>query len=104
MCFVQNAVKQKAMRLLRQKKQYEGQAEGLRNQSFNMEQTNYATQNLKDTQATVAAMKAGLKDMKKEYKKVNIDKIEDMQDDLEDMMEQANEIQEVTISTHYHMT
>ena len=83
------------MRLLRQKKQYEGQAEGLRNQSFNMEQTNYATQNLKDTQATVAAMKAGLKDMKKEYKKVNIDKIEDMQDDLEDMMEQANEIQEV---------
>merc|ERR1719499_106978 len=40
-------------------------------------------------------MKAGLKDMKKEYKKVNIDKIEDMQDDLEDMMEQANEIQEV---------
>ena len=43
----------------------------------------------------MAAMKSGLKEMKKEYKKVNIDKIEDMQDDLEDMMEQANDIQEV---------
>jgi charged multivesicular body protein 5 len=33
-----NAVKQKALRTLKQKKQYEAQAENLRNQSFNMEQ------------------------------------------------------------------
>merc|ERR1719400_2940839 len=35
-----------------------------------------------------------LKEMKKEYKNVNIDQIEDMQDELSDMMEDANEIQE----------
>merc|ERR1712116_115257 len=40
-------------------------------------------------------MKAGMKEMKKEYKKLNITKIENMQDELEDMMEDANEIQEV---------
>ena len=40
-------------------------------------------------------MQSGLKEMKKEYKKVNIDKIEDMQDDMADMMEEANEIQEI---------
>lgn len=40
-------------------------------------------------------MRLGAKEMKKEYKKVNIDTIEDLQDDLEDMMEQANEVQEV---------
>ena len=40
-------VKQKAMRILKQKKMYEGQLEGLRNQAFNMEQTNYTTQMLK---------------------------------------------------------
>jgi charged multivesicular body protein 5 len=41
-----------------------------------MEQANYATQTLKDTQATVNAMKAGVKTMQKEFKKINIDQIE----------------------------
>ena len=41
------------------------------------------------------AMSTGLKEMKREYKKVNIDKIQDLQDDLQDMMEDANEIQEI---------
>ena len=39
-------------------------------------------------------MRLGVKEMKREYKKVNIDNIEDMQDELEDMLEQANEVQE----------
>ena len=50
-----NMVKQRALRVLKQKKMYENQLEGLRNQSFNMEQANYATQNLKDTKTTVSA-------------------------------------------------
>ena len=49
-----NMVKQRALRVLKQKKMYENQLEGLRNQSFNMEQANYATQNLKDTKTTVS--------------------------------------------------
>lgn len=89
-----NMVKQKAMRVLKQKKMYENQLENLRNQSFNMEQANFATQTLKDTKTTVDAMKTGVKQMKKEYKKVNIDEIEDIQDDMEDMLDQANEVQE----------
>merc|ERR1711994_430171 len=90
-----NAVKQKALRLLKQKKQYESQAESMRNQSFNMEQTLMATQTLKDTKTTVNAMKLGVKEMKKEFKNVNIEQIEDMQDELADMLEDANEVQEV---------
>ena len=119
-----NSVKQKALRVLKQKKQYESQADNLRNQSFNMEQVpinfdkvmsrrpfgcdgcfniyehfffsqvNYSTQMLKDTKTTVNAMKTGVKEMKKEFKNINIDQIEDMQDELGDMMEEANEIQE----------
>uniref|UniRef100_A0A3Q3W8Z3 Charged multivesicular body protein 5 n=1 Tax=Mola mola TaxID=94237 RepID=A0A3Q3W8Z3_MOLML len=89
-----NMVKQKAMRVLKQKRMYESQKDQLMQQSFNMEQTNYTIQNLKDTKTTVDAMKVGLKDMKKAYKNVKIDKIEDLQDQLEDMMEDANEIQE----------
>ena len=89
-----NAVKQKALRILKQKKMYENQAGNMRNQAFNMEQANYATQTLKDTHATVAAMKTGVKTMQKEFKKINIDQIEDIQDDLSDMLEQADEVQE----------
>lgn len=55
---------------------YEQQADNLRQQSFNMEQANFACQTLKDTHATVAAMKTGMKEMQKEFKKINIDDIE----------------------------
>ena len=55
---------------------YENQRGNLQQQSFNMEQTNFATQALKDTQTTVSAMKLGVKEMKQAYGKVNIDQIE----------------------------
>lgn len=71
-----NAVKAKAMRILKQKKMYESQLDNLRAQSFNMEQANFAHQTLKDTHATVAAMKDGMKQMKKEFKKINIEEID----------------------------
>eukprot|EP00117_Sycon_ciliatum_P024258 scpid72008/ scgid20401/ Charged multivesicular body protein 5; Chromatin-modifying protein 5; SNF7 domain-containing protein 2 &gt; Charged multivesicular body protein 5; Chromatin-modifying protein 5 len=87
-------VKQRAMRLLKQKKTYENQHANLQQQSFNMEQQNFQIQNLKDTQSTVQAMKMGVKEMKKEYKKVDINQIEDLQDDMEDMMAMADEVQE----------
>ncbi|XP_061522485.1 charged multivesicular body protein 5 [Phycodurus eques] len=89
-----NMVKQKAMRILKQKRMYEGQRDNLMQQSFNMEQTNYTIQTLKDTRTTVDAMKVGLKDMKKVYKHIKIDQIENIQDQLEDMMEDANDIQD----------
>ncbi|XP_040911964.1 charged multivesicular body protein 5-like [Toxotes jaculatrix] len=89
-----NMVKQKAMRVLKQKRMYEGQREQLAQQSFNMEQANYTIQTLKDTKTTVEAMKIGAKEMKKAYKDVKLDQIDDLQDQLEDMMEDANEVQE----------
>lgn len=71
-----NAVKAKALRVLKQRKMYEAQVDNLRQQAFNMEQANYATQTLKDTQVTVVAMKEGVKQMQKEFKNINIDNIE----------------------------
>ncbi|KAJ4937140.1 hypothetical protein JOQ06_001721 [Pogonophryne albipinna] len=89
-----NMVKQKALRVLKQKRMYEGQREQLAQQSFNMEQTNYTIQTLKDTKTTVEAMKIGAKEMKRAYKDVKVDQIDDLQDQLEDMMEDASEVQE----------
>jgi len=96
------AVKKKALMILKQKKQYERQRDQLMQQSFNMEQTNYSLQTVKDTQNVVKAMKGGLKQMKKEYKKINIDQIEDLQDEMEDMLEMADEVQE-TLGRQYGM-
>merc|ERR1712158_200551 len=45
-------------------------------------------------------MKLGVKEMKKEFKNVNIDQIEDLQDDLSDMLEDANEVQEALGRTY----
>lgn len=89
-----NMVKQKALRVLKQRKMYEQQRDNLMQQSFNMEQANFATQTLKDTKITMDAMRLGVREMKREYKKVNLDDIDDLQDDLEDMLDQANEVQE----------
>ncbi|KAJ3415180.1 hypothetical protein HDV05_005460 [Chytridiales sp. JEL 0842] len=88
------AVKQKALRILKQKKMYEGQRDQLMQQSFNIEQASMTTENLKNTLVTVEAMKTANKEMKTQYKKINLDKIEKIQDEMEDLLEQANEIQE----------
>merc|ERR1711976_217190 len=85
-------IQQKALRVLKQKKMLESQRENMANTSFNMDQTNLAIQKMKDTQVTVSAMKAGMKEMKKETKKLNIGKIENMQDEMEDMMMDSEEI------------
>ncbi|KAI8843992.1 Snf7-domain-containing protein [Chytriomyces cf. hyalinus JEL632] len=89
-----DSVKQKAMRILKQKKLYEGQKDQLMQQSFNMEQASMTTENLKNTIVTVDAMRLANKEMKTQYKKIDIDKVEALQDEMEDLMEQANEIQE----------
>ncbi|CAH0389142.1 unnamed protein product [Bemisia tabaci] len=96
-----NMVKQKALRVLKQKRMFETQLENLQNQSFNMEQANFAVQSLKDTQSTVVAMKSGMNQMRKEFKKINIDQIEDLQDDLADLLEQSDTIQE-TLGRNYN--
>ena len=67
---------QRAMRVLQQKKMYEGQLMQLTQQTFNMESAALATDNLRNTMATVDAMQIANKEMRKQYGKIDIDKIE----------------------------
>ena len=64
----QNALKQKAIRILQQRKTYENLRGQLQQQSFNMEQANFTTENIKLTKVTVDAMKSAAKTMKTEYR------------------------------------
>jgi charged multivesicular body protein 5 len=50
---------------------------------------------VKDSHTTIAAMQAASKQLKTEHAKIDIDKIEDMNDDLADMFEDMNEVSEV---------
>ena len=62
---------------------YEAQRDNLANQQFNIDQTNFAITSIKDTQTTVAAMKAAAKTLKVEQKKINLNDLENMQDEME---------------------
>jgi len=55
---------------------YESQLAQLVQQTFNMESAALATENLRNTMATVDAMQQANKELKKQYGKIDIDKIE----------------------------
>ncbi|KAF7332274.1 Vacuolar protein sorting-associated protein 60 [Mycena kentingensis (nom. inval.)] len=90
-----NAIQQRALRTLKQKKMYEAQLAQLAQQTFNMESAALTTENLRNTMATFDAMQVANKEMRKQYGKIDIDKIENMHYDMEELLEQSNEIQEI---------
>lgn len=94
------ALKQKALKVLQRRKMYEGQRDQLEQQSWNMQQAGMMTDNLKNVMTTVDVMKQTNKSLKQQYGKINIDKIERMQDEMADLMDMGNEIQE-SISRSY---
>ncbi|CAA7259625.1 unnamed protein product [Cyclocybe aegerita] len=89
-----DAIQQRALRTLKQKRMYEAQIAQLTQQTFNMESAALATENLRNTMATVDAMQVANKELRKQYGKIDVDKIENIHYDMEDLLEQANEIQE----------
>ncbi|XP_057789251.1 vacuolar protein sorting-associated protein 60.1-like isoform X2 [Salvia miltiorrhiza] len=66
----QEAVKARAMRVLKQKRMYEGQRDMLYNQTFNLDQVSFAAEGIKDAQQT------------------------SLQDEMMDLMDVSSEIQE----------
>ncbi|XP_042054037.1 vacuolar protein sorting-associated protein 60.1-like [Salvia splendens] len=90
----QEAVKARAMRVLKQKKMYEGQRDMLYNQTFNLDQVSFAAEGIKDAQQTMSALKSANKDLKGMMKTVKIQDIDNLQDEMMDLMDVSNEIQE----------
>ena len=91
----QDALKKRALPLLKQKKMYEQQRDSLYGQQANLDQAMFAHVAVKDSIDTVQAMKHAQKQMKKDFKKLDIGKLERMQDDMSDLLADANDIQEV---------
>lgn len=87
--------KQRAVQLLKRRKMYSSQLEGLMGTQFNVEQMTFAAQNMQDTLTTVSAMKEAHKVQSQQLKAFKIGDIENMMDDMAEMMEDTEEINEV---------
>merc|ERR1712159_422416 len=85
------------MNLLKQKKTYEQQLMMMDNQSFNMDQIQFAHENVENTITMVGAMKEAGNVLKEKMQmpEMDIDSILDMQDDMAELLEESNEINEV---------
>jgi len=88
-------LQQRALRLLQQKKVYEKQRDAVYSQQFNIDQAKFATETVKDTKVMVEAMKTTKTELKKAYKDIKISEVEDLHDDMNDLLEDADEIQDV---------
>lgn len=95
-----SALKQKALKLLRQRKQIEAQKDQLENQLWNMTQALMTTDNLKNTMITMDAMKSTNKALKAQYGKIDIDKIEQLQEEMLDLIDKLNELQESLLMSY----
>jgi charged multivesicular body protein 5 len=93
----QDAVKKRALIILKQKKMYEHQRDQLYSQQYNVDSVAFATENAKATVDTVRAMKAASKELKTQFKQkeFDIDKIDSLNDQMADLLEYNEEVQEV---------
>ena len=95
-----NALKQKALQILRRRKMYDTQLGQIMNQQFNVDQVAFAQESIQDTINTVAALKQANIAQKEVMKNFNMDQMEDLFDDMADMMADMEEINEVMTRTY----
>lgn len=81
----QRAAKQQALRLLKQKKMYENQRDQMYSQQMNLESANFMTEQLKDTADQITVMKVAQGEIAAQMKKVNIDDVDEMQEQMQDL-------------------
>ncbi|KAI7981512.1 Vacuolar protein sorting-associated protein 60.1 [Camellia lanceoleosa] len=89
----QEAVKARAMRVLKQKRMYEGQLDMLYNQTLNLNQVAFAAEGIKDAQQTIS-LKSANKELKGMMKTVKIQDIDNLQGGMLDLMDVGSEIEE----------
>ncbi|TFY81147.1 hypothetical protein EWM64_g2865 [Hericium alpestre] len=97
-----DAVQQRALRTLKQKRMYEAQLSQLTQQTFNMESTALATENLRNTMATVDAMKRFLCDWPPELDALALEEEEESTSYLADLNKAPDFIDEPPVEVSEH--
>jgi charged multivesicular body protein 4 len=84
--------KKGALFCMKQKKMYEAEVEKVGNAMFTLEQQVMALESQQQNIETFKAMKLGKDQMEAQRKGIDVDKVEDLMDDIKDEMQQAEEI------------
>lgn len=92
--------RRQARRLLKKRRQLLDNLENLERRRDHLEEVGQMSRNMEDVMATVETLKTTNKALKQQYGKIDIDKIEQLQDEMADLMELGNEINE-SISQAY---
>lgn len=94
--------REEALRVLAARKRLEEQRGRLEQQVEGMQQAQMMQDNLQGTVATVEAMRAANKTLKKQFARVDLDRIERVQDEMRELQAVSDEIQE-TLSLGYEI-
>ncbi|CAL9738097.1 vacuolar protein-sorting-associated protein 60 [Monosporozyma servazzii] len=89
----QRPLRAQALKLLNKRKKLEQMRDSLDNQDWSMTQAQMMTDTLQNTMISVNAMKQNNAVLKAQYGKIDIDKLEDMQDEMVDLIEKGEELQ-----------
>ncbi|KAI0566763.1 charged multivesicular body protein [Gracilaria domingensis] len=87
--------KRRALQAMKQKKSLEQRAAMNANATFNLEQVRDVKYMQQDNMAMVQNLQAANQEMRKAQQHIDIDQIEELQDEMQDALSDANEIQEV---------
>ncbi|SMN19540.1 similar to Saccharomyces cerevisiae YDR486C VPS60 Cytoplasmic and vacuolar membrane protein involved in late endosome to vacuole transport [Maudiozyma saulgeensis] len=89
----QKPLRAQALKLLNKRKKLEQMRESLDNQDWSMTQSKMMSDTLANTMVSVNALKQSNMALKSQYGKIDIDKLEDMQDEMIDLIEKGEELQ-----------
>lgn len=89
----QKSLRSQALKLLNKRKKLEQMRDSLDNQEWSMTQAQMMTDTLQNTMISVNALKQHNSILKQQYGKIDIDKLEDMKDEMVDLIEKGEELQ-----------
>ncbi|KAG0655176.1 hypothetical protein C6P45_003143 [Maudiozyma exigua] len=90
----QKPLRAQALKLLNKRKKLEQMRESLDNQDWSMTQSKMMSDTLANTMVSVNALKQSNAALKAQYGKIDIDKLEDMQDEMVELIEKGEELQD----------
>lgn len=90
-----NMYKRRALQAMKQKKQLESRAAMTSNATFNLEQVRDTKFMVQDNIAMVGNLRTANQELRAAQQHIDIDEVEDLQDDMQEALADASEVQEV---------
>jgi len=91
----QAPLKSRAMTILKRRQQYIQQRDQMATRAFNLEQTTWAIDSMREAKDHVAVMRSTADEMRSTFKELDLGEMEDIHEDIVDIMADTSEINEL---------